>query len=393
MVLLISLAGPAQTADSSKNIYRNTADRMMVNDSRLTLGGYGEVHYNQPVGGATRSLGTLDVHRVVLLFGYKFNARTQFVTEVEFEHVSEVYIEQAFLQYKISNGISFRGGLLLIPMGIINEYHEPTTFQGVERPLVDKVIAPTTWREIGLGFNGNIFPAYLKYQVYLVNGFAGYDGEANLNGKNGLRGGRQKGAESFISAPNLTGKVEFYGIRGLNVGLSGYFGNTQSNMYKGIEVNDTEGKTRADSSVVGVSMVGVDARYSMKGFELRGQYYLVGLSNTGPYNQFTASEEGPNDLGSRMSGYYLEAGYNVFRLLRGVGTELVPFVRFEQYDTHAAVEDGITWNEGYNNTIITTGLSWRMAPGAVLKADMQFVKPRSADNYSQVFSAGLGFMF
>jgi hypothetical protein len=164
-------------------------------------------------------------------------------------------------------------------------------------------------------------------------------------------------------------------------------------MYKGIEVNDTEGKTRADSSVVGVSMVGVDARYSMKGFELRGQYYLVGLSNTGPYNQFTASEEGPNDLGSRMSGYYLEAGYNVFRLLRGVGTELVPFVRFEQYDTHAAVEDGITWNEGYNNTIITTGLSWRMAPGAVLKADMQFVKPQSADNYSQVFSAGLGFMF
>ncbi len=393
MILLISFAGQAQNTDSSNNVYRNTADRMMVNDSRLTLGGYGEVHYNQPVGGATRSLGTLDVHRVVLLFGYKFNARTQFVTEIEFEHVSEVYIEQAFLQYKITNGISFRGGLLLIPMGIINEYHEPTTFQGVERPLVDKVIAPTTWREIGLGFNGNIFPAYLKYQVYLVNGFAGYDGEANLNGRNGLRGGRQKGAESFISAPNLTGKLEFYGVRGLNVGLSGYFGNTQSNMYKGIEVNDAEGKTRADSSVVGVSMVGIDARYSMKGFELRGQYYHVGLSNTGPYNQFTASEEGPNDLGSRMSGYYLEAGYNVFRLLRGVGTELVPFVRIEQYDTHAAVEEGTTRNDGYNNTIITTGLSWRMAPGAVLKADMQFVKPRSAGNYSQVFSAGLGFMF
>lgn len=383
----------AQVSDSSSNIYRNTADRLIIKDSRLTIGGYGEVHYNQLLSGETSNPGTLDVHRVVLLFGYKFNERTQFVTEIEFEHVSEVYVEQAFLQYKINNFINFRGGLMLIPMGIINEYHEPTTFNGVERPLVDKYIAPTTWREIGLGFTGNIFPASLKYQVYLVNGFNGFDGTANLDGKNGLRKGRQKGAESFISAPNYTGKIEYYGLRGLNIGLSGYFGNTQSTLYKGIEVNDAESKAKADSSVVGIVMVGIDARYSIKGFQFQGQYYMTNLSNTLQYNQFSAAEGQPNDLGSRMTGYYAEAGYNVFRLLNNVGTELVPFVRYEVYNTHDAVEEGIVQNDSYNNTIITTGLTWRLAKGAVLKADMQFVKPASKDEFGTVFNAGFGVMF
>ncbi len=385
------VAGQAQ--DSSGNIYRNTADRLIIKDNRLTIGGYGEVHYNQPLNPETKDPGTLDVHRVVLLFGYKFNERTQFVTEIEFEHVSEVYVEQAFLQYKINNFLNFRGGLLLVPMGIINEYHEPTTFHGVERPLVDKYIAPTTWREIGLGFTGSIFPAYIKYQVYLVNGFNGYDGAPNLDGKNGLRKGRQKGAESFISAPNLTGKIEYFGIRGLNVGLSGYFGNTQSTAYKGIEVNDAESKAKADSSVVGISMIGLDARYSIKGLQLKGQFYLTSLSNAAEYNAFATTEGDPNDLGSGMIGYYAEAGYNVFRHLKNVGTELIPFVRYEVYDTHHSVEGGLAKNKSYNNTIITTGLTWQLARGAVLKADMQFVRPASADEFGRVFNAGFGVMF
>ena len=98
--------------------------------------------------------------------------------------------EQAFLQYKINNFINFRGGLILIPMGIINEYHEPVAFYGVERPFVDNNITPTTWREVGFGVNGNILNASLKYQAYLVNGFSSYDGEGLLRGSDGLRRGR-----------------------------------------------------------------------------------------------------------------------------------------------------------------------------------------------------------
>ena len=197
---------------------------MMQEEDRLTLGGYAQIDYNQPVNGGTFNAGGLDVHRMVLMFGYKFNEKIQFVSEVEFEHVKEVYVEQAFLQYEILPWLKFRGGLMLIPMGIINEFHEPSTFNGVERPNLDKHIVPTTWREIGAGFTG-VFPsAALSYQLYLTNGFKSYDDGATLSGANGFRKGRQKGAESFINAPNLALKVNYFGISGLQLGLSGYSG-------------------------------------------------------------------------------------------------------------------------------------------------------------------------
>jgi len=393
-LVLTILFSQAQTSEQTNSIYLNAADQLLSSNSKLTIGGYGEVHYHQPFNSKTRQNGELDVHRVVMLFGYQFSERTQFVTELEFEHVSEVYVEQAFLQHKINKSINFRGGLLLVPMGIVNEYHEPTTFNGVERPLIDNKIAPTTWREIGFGLAGNIQPASLKYQAYLVNGFNGYDGAAKLNGKSGLRSGRQKGASSYISAPNFSGKIEYYGIRGLNVGLSGYFGDTQSKLYNGIAKDNEAALAKADSSVVGISMIGLDARYTLKGLQLRGQFYQVGLSNADQYNKFTGKKGGPlNDLGSSMTGYYLEAGYNVFRHLEKVNTELVPFVRIEGYDTHAGVPSNISRNNTYKNSVITTGLTLKLAQGAVLKADLQFVKPDGADSYSKVFSTGLGIMF
>ena len=393
LVLTVALS-QAQTPEQTKPTYQNLADQLLSSDNKLTIGGYGEVHYHQPFNSETRRNGELDVHRMVMLFGYQFSERTQFVTELEFEHVSEVYVEQAFLQHKINKSINFRAGLLLIPMGIVNEYHEPTTFNGVERPLIDGKIAPSTWREIGFGISGTIQPASLKYQAYLVNGFNGYDGAAKLNGANGLRSGRQKGASSYISAPNFSGKVEFYGIRGLNVGLSGYFGDTQSKLYNGIAKDNEAALAKADSSVVGIAMIGLDARYNVKGLQLRGQLYQMGLSNTDQYNKFTKKADGSlNDLGSSMTGFYVEAGYNVFRHFEKVSTELIPFVRLEGYDTHAKVESNITRKAAYKNSVITSGLTLKLAQGAVLKTDVQWVKPEGADSYSKVFSAGLGVMF
>jgi hypothetical protein len=97
LIILINLISEANAQGSTLNvnINQNIADRLLATDGKLTIGGYGEVHYNQPFGAETRNTGVLDVHRMVLLFGYNFNKRTQFVTELEFEHVSEVYVEQA----------------------------------------------------------------------------------------------------------------------------------------------------------------------------------------------------------------------------------------------------------------------------------------------------------
>jgi len=392
-LLIITTSLKAQTEEERNNVYQNAAEKLLATDGNLTIGGYGEVHYNQPLNGDLYNNGKLDVHRVIMLLGYSFSSRTQFITEIEFEHVKEVYIEQAFLQHRLNNFINFRGGLLLIPMGITNEYHEPTTFNGVERPLVDKVIAPTTWREIGFGFSGNIFPAAIKYQAYLVNGFNGYDGTAKLNGAKGFRSGRQKGAESYISSPNFAGKIEYYGILGLNVGVSGYFGNTQSKLYNGIDKTNGTAVAMADSSVVGMSMVGLDARYTTGGLHLRGQYYLSNISNTAEYNHFTAKNGSVNDLGSSMTGYYIEAGYNVLRPVSNVSQELIPFVRLEGFNTHQTVDDYLEKNPNYNQSVITTGLTWKLARGAVMKVDMQFQKAENASEYAKTFNAGFGVFF
>lgn len=393
VLVLISIFAKAQMTDSiPDNFYFNSAEKMLRTKGNLKIGGYGGAHYNQPLSGDIRNNGKLDVHRFIMMMGYQFNSRTQLVTELEFEHVKEIYVEQMFLQYKLNNFINLRGGLLLAPMGVVNLYHEPTVYNGVERPLLSHDIAPSTWREIGFGASGLILPAFLKYQVYVMNGFKSYDnGAAQIGGASGLRGGRQKAAESFISSPNFTGRVEYFGIRGLNLGLSGYFGETQSTLYDGIEKDDELAKAKADSSVVGISMIGVDARYSFEGFKFTGQLYFNGLDNVEEYNAFT-SDKGGGDLGSSMFGYYVDFSYNVLKSAQ-TQKELIPFIRYSNFDTHYSVSKNIARNHAYQKDVITTGLSLFLDSGAVVKADMQFIKDGASDNFTTSFNAGFGVMF
>lgn len=381
---MYSIACFSQQSDS---IYLNTAQRMLEDENKLSIGGYAQIDYNQPINSDLKQNGKLDVHRLVMLFGYKFNSKTSFITEIEYEHVKEVYVEQAFLNYRINDFINLRSGLLLIPMGIINEYHEPTTYNGVERPNLDSKIVPTTWREIGIGFAGNLTGLNVKYQVYLVNGFNGYDGNAKFSGANGLRSGRQKGAESFMSAPNLSTKIDYFGISGLKIGLAGYFGKSQSTMYNGLDKDDNLALASADSSVVGISMIGLDAGYNISGLSLRAQINYISLSNTDQYNIY-----GATDVGETMLGYYLEAGYNVFKLMNLSG-ELNPFVRYELYNTHQSVTNSIVQNDAYNITNITFGLGWKPVHGAVYKIDYQlFSDATSADTRGQI-NLGVGVWF
>lgn len=383
----------SQEPDTTGSQYINTSESMLRNNSRLNIGGYGEVHFNKPFSKTQKELGTLDVHRIVMFLGYNFSSKTQFVSEIEFEYAKELWVEQAFLQQRINRYINFRAGLLLVPMGIINEYHEPTTFNGVERPLIDNRISLSTWREVGFGFSGNLMPVTMKYQLYLVGGLNGYDTKGVFSGSSGLREGRQKGSKAYVSSPALTGKIEFYGFKNLNLGVSGYFGKSQSRLYGKLPKENSVLMADADSSVVGISMIGVDARYNTGGLELRGQVYYTSISNTDQYNAFTTTGANKNDLGKAMLGYYAEAGYNVFKHFDGLDQEMIPFIRYEFYDTHQSVDPEATRNLTYKNTIITTGFTFKLNKKAVIKSDVQFTRSASSDQYNKVFSAGIGVMF
>jgi len=367
---------------------QNAAQKMMELDRNLTIGGYAQIDYNQGFNDSVRLNGKLDVHRLVMLFGYKFNKKTQFITEIELEHVVEVYVEQAFVSHTIKPELQFRGGLMLVPMGIQNEYHEPTTYNGVERTNIDKNVIPTTWRELGAGFTGRFNNASLRYQAYVMNGFLSYDGSGQLKGSNALRSGRQKGAESIISSPNFSAKVDYYGLKNLNVGVAGYFGNTQSTAYNGIGKSSNVAEKTADSTVVGVAMVGANATYKNKGFQLRGQYNFINLSNTAEYNAYTGQ-----DMGSQVLGYYAEVAYNLFQTSETINTELIPFVRYESYDTHASTEGDLAKNKAYSRNEITFGLGYKLTDGAMLKADYQILDNDAIDKANQQLNLGVAIWF
>lgn len=369
------------TQTKFEELQQNSAEKIISGNIKkgVTVGGYGEITYTQPETGN----GELDVQRLVLLFGYKFNEKVQFITEVEFEHVKEVYVEQAFLQYSVNEKISARGGLMLVPMGLINEYHEPTTFNSVERPSVDKSIVPTTWREIGIGVTGRFDNISLKYQAYLFNGFASVSSSGkHLGGKNGLRNGRQKGAESNFVYPNFSAKVDYYGVQGLRLGLAGYFGRTQPEE----EDKDLNG---AD---VGIAMVGLDARYRLGRFAARGELISISIADSEAYNDLYHVADPENNLGSQMYGWNLEASFDLLKLERK--QQLWAFARYESYDTNSEMEGDVARNLSYERDEWTFGLSYLVAHGAVVKADYQIKNNAVAgiepDNQ---FNVGIGVSF
>jgi hypothetical protein len=375
MGISLNLFGQNMSLQDSLQI--NSNQRILKNLAGLpqgiTLGGYGEILYNNPENLNSE----LDVQRLVLLFGYKFDERVQFVTEIEFEHVKEVYVEQAFVNYNLTQGLNLRAGLMLVPMGIINEFHEPTIFNGVERPSLDKYIIPTTWREIGMGLSGRLNGISARYQAYLFNGFLSHNGENGLlKGSNGLRSGRQKGAESTMNHVNFAGKFDFYGIRGLRLGLSGYQGKTQA----------VDGQNEIPGSEIGISMLGLDARYAYRKFSARGQYLRASLHDTDLYNELTG-----RDLGSKLMGYYLEAAYNVLPFNKK--QRLVGFVRYENFNTHHEVGSLISKNEAFHRKEWTLGFSYHIAPGAVYKIDYQTKSTAISNSKKGQFNMGVGVWF
>lgn len=382
--LFIASVGLAQTQTDSITFVPqsqlNSAQRILSGNygSAVIVSAYAEMLYNQPEG----DNGEIDVQRMVLLFGYRFNDKTQFVTEVELEHVNEVFIEQAFVNYAVGSNVSLRGGLMLVPMGIVNEFHEPTTFNGTERPAMDNAIVPTTWRELGVGVTGRFNGISLGYQAYVFNGFKSTEanGEGGLSGflggSNGLRGGRQKGIQSTVNSPTFSGKLDYYGIPGLRLGLSGYFGDTQA----ADDIEDVDGAN------IGIAMLGLDARYAYQRFTARGQFVHATLSDTDLYNTATG-----RDLGSALQGFYVEGAYNLLPMNKE--QKLFAFARYEKFNTHADTAGSLVQNNAYDRTDVTTGLTYHIAPGVVLKGDYQFRSNESDTDTKDRLNFGIGVWF
>jgi hypothetical protein len=201
--------------------------------SQTSIGGYGEIHYNNlDANDSAKDIDKLDFHRFVLFFAHEFNDRISFFSELEVEHSlagegkpGEVEIEQAFVQVNLSNEVAIQSGLFVLPVGILNETHEPTTFYGVERNAIESAIVPATWWEGGAQFVGNT-AAGLSWNAGFHSGLEMYTSGSNAFR---VRKGRQKVANAIAKDFAFTGRVRYTGIPGLDVAATWQYQSDPSN--------------------------------------------------------------------------------------------------------------------------------------------------------------------
>jgi hypothetical protein len=350
----------------------------------LAIGGYGEFTYRNQVsaGGTAES----DLLRAVLYAGYRFNPTIVFNSEIEFEHAGrEVSVEFAYLDFLFTDAVRLRVGNVLVPMGFVNEMHEPPFFHGVRRPDLDTVIIPTTWSENGVGLHGDV--AGLRYKAFLVTGLDPIRGgeaekaEDKTQAGTWLRAGRTGGAES--SAESLAGVLNLvYAYGPATFGGSIYGGRAGQG-------HSTETGQKVHANVL---LTELHAGFDWRGVHARG---IVAQGNLGQADLVSAALglSGRQVLASRVRGAYGEVAYDVLSTLGGEAS-LSPFVRWERINLHDQVPRGGDVDPALKYDLVTAGLTYKPIATVVLKADYQWKRTdATGDHVTNAVNVGAGFVF
>jgi len=340
------------------------------------LSGYMDFHFNKADGEDP----VLDFHRFVLLLNHGFSPRLRFVGELELEHAfvegleasGEIELEQAYIDFLLSRPLNVRAGMLLMPVGIINERHEPPVYNGVERPFVDTVIVPSTWFDVGAGVHGEL--GAWRYRAYAVAPLNAIE----FTAEEGIRGGRQKGSQANVRNIAYTARAEYRAIRALTLGASVWTG---------------ESSFAAPRLDTGVTVGELDARFRRNRLELRWQFAQVAISDAARLNDVLERTTGvsPN-IARTMRGFYSEAAYRVWNA--GAPRDLVAFVRYENFDTQFRMPEGFVPLKEFDRDAWVTGLTYYPDPDLAVKADYVYLRNQSGLFPNRhLFNLGLGWWF
>ena len=384
----------APAADSSLRGFGPAASKVYRVDRGVSIGGYGEVLYenfaterqNDAPSGARDQV---DALRAIVYFGYKFNDRLLFNSEIEVEHGStdqagSVSVEFAYIDYLFAPSFGARAGVVLVPMGFVNELHEPPIFLGTTRPLTENAIIPTTWRENGVGLFGDL--GGLSWRAFVVNGLDGVGGgPSNASGfsASGLRGGRQKASRALIEDPGVVARADYSAagpLRGLLVGGSVYTGGSGQGA-----VTTGGAEIQAQTTIWEAH-----AQYRAHGFDLRGLYAAASVDDVAELNA-ARGLDGTGSIGEELTGWYVQAGYDVLTLAN-TEHELTPYVRYEALNTQAEVPTGFAANAANDRNVLLLGAQWKPITNVVLKADYQIHRNEASTGLNQ-FNVALGYLF
>jgi hypothetical protein len=351
-----SASGPLQPVSISGD-YQTSPD----GETRLPVSGYMDAHFNKLDGEPGRA----DFHRFVLLFGHSFSDRIKFWSELELEHslveggeeLGEVALEQAYLDFLIKPWMNVRAGLVLSPMGIVNERHEPPSFNGVERPFVETLIIPTTWREMGMGLTGDLGRGF-RYRTYMMSALD----PLGFNAEMGIAEGRRSGFEAEFRNPAFVGRLEYAGVRRLTLGLSAYTG-IASNQEIGVTPRVTIGS--------------FDGRYSIQRVDFRGLFVNTWISRTSELNEALERRFGFNPNVARiLRGYYFEPAFHLFP--RRMRNDLILFTRYEKYNTQHRMALGFVPLEEFNRRSVVSGITFKPNADVAIKFDYVFNRNASS---------------
>lgn len=323
---------------------------------KTTLGGYGEVHYNNlEKDDGSGDKNEVDFHRFVLFTSHQFTDSIRFFSELEVEHsiagdgqVGEVELEQAFIEWDISANQSAKAGLFLMPIGIINETHEPNTFYGTERNNVEKNIIPATWWEAGAALNGELAQG-LSYDIAAHSGLFMDDGEYKP------RDGRQKVGKAKADDMAFTGRLKYTAIPGLELATS---------VQRQNDVRQGEGEG------ISGTLIETHLAWQKNDFQLRALYAAWDFDTA-----INDIKQGADE----QTGFYIEPSY---KLTDKIGV----FARFSEYDNTA----GSSVDSAVEQFDI--GINYWLHPNVVFKMDYQDQDNNSGTG-SDGFNIGVGFSY
>ena len=350
----------------------------------VSFAGYGEMlleNFNSEneSGAAGAPTTRLDFLRAILYTGYRFNDKFLFNSELEVEHGNEIFVEFAYVDYLINDNFTLRGGLILLPLGLTNEFHEPTVFLGAKRPETEQRIIPTTWRENGGGVLGTIGP--INFRAYVTNGLrdAGFTSA-------GVRGGRQRGVQALAANMAFSGRVDVTPIPGVFGGIGFYNGGSSQDQI----VSDTSGLLD-----VGTTIVEGHVQAQVRGFDLRGLFARGSIDDAGDLTiQLRRAPPVPLAqavVAETMQGGYIQAGYNVLSQFSSP-IALTPYVRYEHIDTQRRIPAGFVRDRSRDGIFKTLGIELKPIPNVVVKTDYQWITNEAGTGRNQ-FNVNLGYAF
>jgi hypothetical protein len=364
----------------------------------ISFGGYGEFYFAAPISNTeqTGAVNTADFLRLIAYVGYKFNSRIIMNAEIEYEHATtgtnyegesgEVAVEFAYLDFLLAPAFNVRTGNLLVPMGFLNRMHEPTTFSGIFRPVTERNIIPTTWREMGAGVHGA--GAGVSYTALIINGLNATDFDDK-----GIRGGRQEANQAIWEDIGGVVGADYTRVADgwtASLGGSAYYGGADQSLLADSTGVPVDVKNQVYEAHAELRRGGLTARALVAASRIDNAEALSRVLYAGAGGSLT------QQVPAAQLGWYAEAGFDVAPLLwNHASFTLKPWIRYERVNLQreVATGTGLAADPSLDGTLVTVGLESKPHPNVVLKLDAVFPSNEGSAPVSNEIRVGAGFIY